>query len=193
MQDGQDQTSLRERMNGMNNIFMLIARSFAVSLEVFFHHRFGESYLGVTAVGATVSMFLWPLLLPNENAEPLLVFWMFFVLACVLARLSILHRIGTNRVEHSYYTGRPWLMLIFRRFNEVTVKRYIEPPLGILAGSFLSAVSPTLGSYVICAAIAMGICLTSDLHRERRQAQTMFDAYLDQQSAADRFRRMRGE
>jgi hypothetical protein len=62
-----------------------------------------------------------------------------------------------------------------------------------VTGIFTMSLSEPLGGYLMLASLGLLISTHLTVGYERRRAMDMNDAYIDQQNAVERFRRMRGE
>lgn len=178
-------------------VFAFLCRALALSVEVFLHRvdSFGERYIGLqSALTCLLILFFPALCSPANDPTPMfayLVCYLFMTL-CIRARIQIRKRSGKPQ-PHSYYTGRPLLMGIFRRTSEETVKTFIEPLAVFLAGAFVMELSPILGGYLMCASAGLMVTTKLMVDEERERAVRMNDAYIDQRAAAERFRSMRGD
>jgi hypothetical protein len=165
--------------------------SLALSLEVFLHRRFGVRYIGLQAAGALLILFVYPAMWEGHDVRPLGGFLLAFLLMNAVARIGMMIRCWRGDGEHSYYTGRPWLMSILRGSSELTVKRGYEPLLVFLVGALTLPWSQPLGSYLMIAAFGLLASVHLQHSEEVTKAMDMFDAYTEQRNVAERFRRMR--
>lgn len=193
MNESGQEPSFREKLQALDNWASLIARSFALPMELILRRGFGRDYFGLQAGIATLALLFWPLLMPEANPLPMFVFFCLFLFLNGLHNVSGMIRRARGYVCHSRYSGRPWLMGVFRGWNEVTVKRQVEPFVGVIAGILLMGLSPQLGLLLIVSGMALGHVVICDVEYDRRRAQDMYDAYLDQQATVEMFRKMRGE
>jgi hypothetical protein len=173
------------------NILMFILLALAVSLEVFFHRRFGPRYFGFPTFAALLGIPMWTVLWPRESAVPLLIFWALFILMLLRARAESAWLARRGPAVHSRYNGVPRLAAVFKRTPEWKLKGGMEPFLGFFAGVLLLPVSQPLGSYLMCAALAMG--LSNGLARSVSHARAldMHDNLIDQQMHMERFHELR--
>jgi hypothetical protein len=172
----------------------LIFRALTLSVEVFLHkgRTFGERYLGLQAAVAPLLMLLFPLLFPRHDPRPMLWLLFAYLAMCGAARLRLTLRRRRSGHVHSLYTGQPRLGRLLRFASEITIKRFIEPPLVFTAGVLLLPRSEPLGCYLMLAGFALFATVNQSIVQERVRALEMSDAFLDQRSLAERFRDMRG-
>jgi hypothetical protein len=172
------------------NWFFLIARSLAVSVEVFLHdpRTFGERYMGVQAALALAILFFYPALWARHDAGPMVGLLVAFLLMCGVVRVgTVARRVGGRFREHSYYTGRPWLMPR-RAAGENRVKGVLEPVLVFFAGVFSSEFNKPLSSYLMLAAAGLFMSVQSSLMAERQRVLDLNDASIDQRRIMERWR-----
>jgi hypothetical protein len=194
MYGDEPQPSLRDQMNSMNTWLMLISRSTALPAEVILRHGFGRDYFGLQSGIALLILLFWcPLLFPEHDPRPMLGFLALFVCLCGYANVSGAIRRRRGYVCHSRYSGTPRLMCIFRSWNEVTVKKWVETYVTVFGGVALLGWSPPLGLFLMVSGMALGNSIVTDVADERRRAQDIYDAYLEQQTINQQFRHMRGD
>ncbi len=168
-----------------------ISRTAAVTVEVFLHGRFGERYIGLEAASALILIPVFGMFWPGYDLLPLMQFMGMYLVMCLLARISVTARALRGDREHSRYTGYPHLLRMFPLLPEEAVKRFVEPIFVICAGAFAIEFSEPLGNYLIFAAVCLFISTNLDDMRTRSCALDLNDAVIEQQVAADRFRKMR--
>ncbi len=169
-------------------VVMFIARSLAVSVEVFLHRgsSFGERYLGPQGVVAGVIMFFFPIFWPQSDPRPLMWFLASFLALWMMAKLGIaVRRLRGRGAGHSYYTGRPRLMLLTRGRAEIQVKSSFEPALVIIAGMAVMGLNEPLGAYLMLAGVGLGVAVNASLQQDRTRALDMQDALMDQRRITD--------
>lgn len=175
------------------NVVMFVLQVFATSIVVFLRHGFGSRYLGIHGVLVFILVPLFSLLFPEHDLRPLLQFLPVYLGACAMHALRRLSRRSKTRQIHSYYGGRPLLLRLLRRQNEVLVKRILEPVVVVLVGFAIAGMNLPLGMYITVA----GICLFSleniKALWEAQQVLDLNDAVIDQQQRAEWFRHIRGE
>lgn len=195
-----EQQAMEQPGNGHNgsggagfNIFMLVLRSITVTVEVFLHRRFGSRFLGLQAALGILVILLFAGIIPAPGSWGLILFLLAYLKACLVARAGIVwRRVRGEEFEHTLYSGQPWLMKVFPRLNELTIKRVIEPMAVFVVAAAIMNFIPALGLYLLMAAIALGISVNHTEGEERRRAQMMNDAVIDAQQRAERFRSMSG-
>lgn len=190
----QQQPGFMDRAKGAFGWFLFICNSLAVTLEVFLHKGMGSRYLGLQALAGAAILFFWGGFWPGHDVGPMLTYFALFLLFCFAQRMDALKRLSHGVAPgHSRYTGWPLLMRLFRRTNEVTLKRIIEPALVFLCGAMVCDANEPLGKYLMLASLGLFISVQSNLNFERTRATDMNDALIDQRHVSERFRDMRGD
>jgi hypothetical protein len=174
-------------------VILLVARALACSVEVFLHKSssFGERYLGAQAAVAALIIFIFPVLGPEQDPEPLLWFLGAYLVMCAAAREGIVARRKRGELgPHSFYTGTPRLM---GRLAEKTVKGGVEPVVVWVASALLSDLSPLLAGYLAVAGCGLLMSVQLTLAAERKRVLDMHDAYMEQRRTAEDWRAMHRE
>ena len=166
-----------------------VSRTFATSIEVFLHRRFGERYFGLHSAAVILAVLIYSTFWEGYDVTPLLGFLGFYFVACLGARAGIAKRRLTGDVEHSYYNGRPILLSFwpFKKAKERTVKG-LEPFLVFLTGAFVMPLSEPLGGYLMVASLGLLVSLGLAASYQRQRDLDLQDALIDQQNAAQRLR-----
>ena len=193
MLSNEREPNLRERLNIASNLVLLAARTFAAPAEVIWRRGFGREYLGIQAALALPAMFVWAALWPQDDPRPLFGFLLIYVVRCFAERVRSLRRQARGEPCHSRYNGAPSLQRFFPKWDETRIKQRIEPWATMALGGLLMQWTPPLGSFLLVSWLGLMASQTSDVASERRRAQDMYDAYVEQQIAIEEFRRMRGD
>jgi len=172
------------------NVLMLVAQVLAAPIEVFLRVRFGSRYFGVPSAIAILALPLWMMFFPYEDPRPLLVFWGLYILMQLRARIECLRMVSHGEYVHSRYNGAPRLRSFCRRTPERTIKVCHETVFVCLAGLLMMPASQALGSYLVAAGIASGLLGSTIEAVDRARAIELNDAWIEQQTTADRFRAM---
>ena len=175
-------------------VLLFVARALAASVEVFLHDTktFGERYLGTQTAAAVLILFLFPAVGGQEDPMPLYCFLVAYLFMCVGVRVGVVARRARGELgEHSYYSGRPYLMRSLGRMRESTVKGAVEPVLMWLTGILCQPFSALLGTYLMIAGVGLLVSVQVTLAAERRRLLDMHDAYMEQRRIAEEWRRMR--
>jgi hypothetical protein len=168
---------------------MLMLRSITVTVEVFLHRDFGSRYIGTQGfVGLLIILFFGAFInVPGTNG--LMMFLMAYLFVCLVARVQIDRRKRRGLdPQHSRYTGWPYLMSVFPRCSELTVKRFIEPALVVTVAALVMNFVPALGLYLMMAGGVLFTMVNYDEAEERRRIQSMQDSIIDASQRAERFR-----
>ena len=185
-----------QRIRSTVSWLLFICRALAVSVEVFLHRSrsFGARYVGTQAAVAAVIIFCFPAFFERHDPRPMMWFLAAFLWMCLMARAgTVARQRGGEPEEHSYYTGRPRLMRVFRRIPEVNLKSVTEPFLVFVAGLVAHEMNEPLGTYLMFAAVALLVSVKLSVRYERVRALDMNDSLLEQRRVTDQWRDMRGE
>jgi small basic protein len=176
------------------NWLRFLIESWAISVEVFLRTGFGVRYVGSKGamVLLIVPMFLI-LFSQKHDPRPLCWFLAAYLVMCVLARVGSLRRQTLGDRTHSFYSGRPRLMGIFRFLSEVTVKQFVEPLFVAVAAVFVGNYNAPLGMYLLGAAACIGLSVFNSELSMRRRVMEMTDAVSEQHVIAERFREIQGD
>jgi hypothetical protein len=193
----EEQQALEQPKNNGNgngyHVVMLILRSISATVEVFLHKGFGSRYIGFQGFLGIFAILIFAAMIPVPGTWGLILFLFAYLKACLYARAGIVWRkLRGQEHEHTLYSGYPYLMRLFRRSNEMTIKRYIEPIVVFLAGCAFSYFVPALALYLFMAAGALFLSVNEAEAYQRRQTQVMHDAVIEAQQRAERFRSMSG-
>jgi hypothetical protein len=171
---------------------LFLAQTLAASVEVFLHGRFGRRYLGIQAAAVLVAIPIYSVFWPNQNVDAMWLFLGAYAVMLMVAKAGILRRELRGDIEHSYYSGRPRLMPVFRHIGEEDTKRCWEPTLVALGGALLLSQNQPLAVYLIAAGVGLGIA-EGIKHASRRNRTTdMNDAMFEQHNLMERVRGRRG-
>lgn len=185
--------------NGIGNALSWIlfaARSLAVTVEVFLHRSdsFGERYFGFQAAAGFLLILLYPLFWQEHDVSGVLLFLGAYLLMLLWARVRTALRVRRGGGQpHTRYSGRPGLLRISRRLSERFAKCCLEPLIVFLSGPPVMAWSEPLGGYLMLAGLGLFISTNAAAGYEGRRAADMHDAFIEQRSLAEEFRRMRGD
>jgi hypothetical protein len=190
MQQQQRQGTL-EDLRTATNWFALICQSMAVSVEVFLHDAFGERYVGGQGLFACLVLLILPIFFPHDDCRPLLWFLLAYLIVCFAIRIetTVRRRRGTLPA-HTRYNGWPFLMRLFPRAKEVTIKRFVEPLLVCAVGMGVIAHNQPLGFYLMAAGFSLAMTNSLYVAQQRVRAMDMNDAVISQSDVAERFRDM---
>lgn len=178
------------RLRSAANLANLLARTLAVSVEVFLHRRLGSRAIGIEGACVIPLIMIYCLFWPEDDLEPMMWFLGGFICMTALARASGLVRRWRGTEFHTRYTGLPWLMLIFTRTKELTVKRFLEPVFMFGLGGVTICVNPPLGWYLVFTGGGLAVSvLISEMHQQTR-LMDMRDAAAEQRDLLERFRRV---
>ncbi len=183
-----------QRLANFGNVLTFFAQSVALTGEVFLHDRFGDRYFRFQAIGALIFMLFYAACWQGHDLTPLAGFFIAFMAMMILARIGVLYRRvrGTGDAIHSRYTGRPHLIRIFPRLDELKTKQGIEPFLMIFIGILTCGYNEPLAVYLFITGIAMRASVDLNESYQREKALNLTDAWIEQQQIAKRFRDLRG-
>ena len=167
----------------------LMIQSFAATVEVFLHRNFGSRYLSARAVGGLVVIVLFASMVPLPGRWAVMWFLFSYFEACLIARGGVLWRKWKHiDCEHSKYSGTPYLLKVFPRWNEVKIKRFVEPGILFFVAILLGNYVPALTMYLMVAGLALMITNNQAEEYERRRALMMRDDLIEAQQRAERVR-----
>lgn len=175
------------------NILKSIAESWAASLAVLLHRKFGHRYLGQWAGGGAILIPLYGFFCLGRDLRPLTAFYVVYLVLFLSARISGIAQRLRGEISHSYYTGEPRLRRLLPRWSERTIKRFIEPALALGVGIWIGDHNWPLSLYLIGGGFCLFLTVNDADFHEERQAIEMNDALIAQQFATERFRELRGE
>jgi hypothetical protein len=170
------------------NFAVFALQVLAAPVEVFMRTRFGAKYFGVPSAVALLALPLWMTFWPGEDPQPLLIFWGLYIVMQLRARIECARMVARGDYVHTRYNGWPRLARLFRRMPERHVKIGPETVFVCVAGGLLMAVSPPLGSYLLAAGFSSGLLGSIIDAAERARSMEINDAWIEQQSLADRVR-----
>jgi hypothetical protein len=192
MQEQEQSEQQGGKGNGVGfNFVVLVLRSIAVTVEVFLHRRFGSRYVGLQGALGIIMILLFAAIIPAPGTWGLILFLFAYLKACLYARAGVLWRkLHGQEFDHTLYSGMPYLMKVLPRWNELTVKRFVEPALVFLVGCAVAHFIPALALYLFMAAGALFMTVNQAEANERRRAETMRDSMIEAQQRAERVRSM---
>jgi len=192
MYQQQQQNNSTDTARNASKLGMVIVQAWAATVEVFLHRSFGQRYLGVAGAVGIMVVLAFSMVWPGFNLAPLMLFLGVFVVMCARARLESWRECRRGIVQHSYYNGYPRLMRFLPTWNEVSVKRFVEPCLTFFLAMILMPVNPPLGCYLVVAACCLAGTNSTYDQWNRMQALEMNDAVITQRQIAGKFRELQG-
>lgn len=172
------------------SFLVLAAQVLAAPVEPILRRRFGRHYFGVPSAIALISLPLWCVFWPQEDPQPLLVFWALFIFMQLVARVEGMRMAARGEITHSRYNGTPRLARLLPRMPEEKIKGDVEPWLVVICGVLLLSVSLPLGTYLVAAGLSLG-CVAGVMESvARARATQLYDAWLETADQGDRFRAM---
>jgi len=157
-----------------------------LTLDLLFHNiwTFGVRSAGPRLWPAVLVMFLWIACHPDDNCQPLFLFMILVIVLGCVAHFNAMLRHFRGDDCQSRYTGKPHLMRLLPQLSEITIKR-IEPWIALLAGYGIHVLNAPLGSFVIAAAIGMGIRVGVEYRGLRFRSMNINDTLIDQKIVMD--------
>lgn len=151
----------------LTGLAMIILSWFSVTLEVYIRHTFGERYLSWVRLWIAWSAIGWLNAVATLGAAA---GWgwgslLFMLIYFGFLGLSLYHRIAINRrnkrhiLWHSQSFGisRLWGLPFFKRFDDWTLYRFIEPLVFLCLGIFIFPLHGIIGLWLIGSSVALGI------------------------------------
>ena len=181
-----EQPPLMTYRNTMN-LGTIVVRALAVTVEVFLHVRIGARYIGLQALVAIPGIVIFSMFWHGHDVRPLWNFLVVFMLMAFAHRLDAFRRQNLGSVEHSRYSGYPWLLAKSKAHLEGPMKQVLEPVLTAVGGVWVTEWNQPLGMYLVVAAI--GLFLSNSMNKawETVQSMDLQDAICDQRQNANRF------
>jgi len=178
-----------------NSVYWLyfVLQTWAMSVEVFLHRRFGSRYNPLPAAAVLLLVPLYCAAWQGQDVRPMWQFLEAYVSACFIARINIVCRHWRGDRIHTRYSGEPRLCLLLPRMSEIRIKQFLEPLVVFLVGVGMCKYSQLLGGYLIVAALCLFCSVAQTEAYYRRRATDIYDSVIEQQSIAERFRNLRGE
>lgn len=148
--------------------------------------RFGEEGIGV-AGGVGCLMIL--LAVGTTGSLPLLAYFVVWLLAVIRQRIKTVKLVRQGWVEHSRYTGWPWLIFRLSPFikNELAAKQVGEPLLCLLIGIVLAEVPgcEPLALFILFCGACIFVSTGIDIHIDRMRLRRMRDMEIEQRQMAE--------
>lgn len=185
-----DRDVLGEDVRAGFDLLRLIRDAWAVSLEVFLHHRFGEKYLwGIHAVFGLFVMFGIILCNPYADGRPMVIVIGAYLFLLLILRVETVGIGRRGQYVHSYYNGTPWLMSLwgFSKMDEVKVKG-AEGGVLVLAGLLLLPINAPLGLYLGMGAFCLCMKIDAQEKQVREEVKRVQDALFERRMIAEQLR-----
>lgn len=167
------------------NWIYLLAASHATCFLVFFRCRCGTHAFGLNGLFALLMIVVYAGVAEATEMFPFLVLWLAFL--CIRRGESVtMARRG--QVEHSRYSGWPWLAIRFpfvRR--EQTAVGLIEPLFCLLAGTFLMPLSQPMGGFILLGVVSLTVKAGTEREINSARVRAMRDAQIENQQLVERF------
>lgn len=174
------------------NFLVLTAQVLAAPVEVFLRVRFGRHYFGAPSAIALLAIPMWHLFWPGEDPDPLMAFWLLFIVMQLRARIEGIAMVARGDVRHTRFNGEPRLARVFKKMPQEKIKANIEPLVVIGVGVGLLEYSPPLGSYLIAAGCSLAVVAGVIEKLNTARALQLHDVWLEKQHEAERFREFMG-
>jgi hypothetical protein len=163
----------------------LLANSHAACFLVFFRCRCGTHAFGLNGLFAMVMILLVG---ASAQAPEMFGFFLVWLAFLVIRRAESLSMPRRGLIEHSHYSGWPWLAIRFPFVRKVTTAvGLIEPLFCFLAGAFLLPLSQPLGGFVLLGFVSLTIKAGTERELHRARLRAMRDAYIEQTQLVERF------
>jgi hypothetical protein len=190
---GNNQSAADERTAGLN-VLNFVIETWATSVQVFLHVRFGERYFGLQAAAVLLLIPFYMTCWPHDDLRLMTLYLPAYLVMCGVARLDMLSRRRRGDVPaHSRYSGCPVFTKWFGRMSEVTVKTVMEPAILFIIAAMVRSDNRPLGTYLMIGAVCMAVQGQLGLAWMRMRATDMHDSVIEQQEIANQFRGMRGD
>ena len=182
----------RESRDAVAAILLIVVESWAYVMETFLHRGFGHRYMESRAGWGLCVLLGFTLCWEEHDVGPLVWF------AAMYFALNLLHRLGyawrrfRRELVHSGYTGWPHLHFLAPRLDERQIKMWVEPPLAMLAGSFICAANQPLGVFILIGGFILFGKNGNERDRDWQRVVAINDSLIESQLATERFRGVAG-
>jgi len=168
-----------------------VARSIALTVEIFLHRDFGAGYVGCGFIGVVV-MLGFAIHFADQDLRPLMGFMLIYgVRWLVVAIVTAIRYWSGKDMQHSQYNGEPYLWRFLSNWKETSFK-HLEGLVLILLGYGVRCLNRPLGDYLMIASSMAFLRVYNLVAQQRERAIAMNDRTIETQIVADRFRDMRG-
>jgi hypothetical protein len=134
-------------------------------------------------------MFLFVAFHPGENVLPLESFMIAVTALSAIAQISATVRWLRGEQINTRYNGRPYLMWLLPRWNEITIK-WLEPYPVLMLGWGIHRFNHSLGAFLMTAAFGLGIRVAIERRMVRTSVMDMSDALIQEKTALESLRNM---
>jgi hypothetical protein len=173
----------------MQQFFLMLLRSVAITVIVFVRGQFGKRYIGLQALVGGFLIFLVACGQRSFHRGPLLIFLAIYLVMLVRVRIGVLWRSWRGIQESTLYNGWPLLMRWLPSTNEVRVKQFVEPLCVLGIGFAIGPFDTLLSRWLIVAAIASAIDTAVIASVRRGQIDDLTDAMINQRQLGEEFQR----
>lgn len=188
MSQNQPETDMLQDLRGQVNFLLWLVAILARPLSLWTRQpgTMGERALGLPCALGLVATCLWPVFFRDDpHAVAILAF------AALTFGMAVVHGVARGirwwRGEpacHSLYTGRSW----FHRFGERLAKSTYETVAVLLIGVLTCLFTPTLGSWLIAAALCSSLEYALDEQAVQQRLRQQRDAELESRWYAEQRR-----
>jgi hypothetical protein len=175
------------------NLVRLVIDAWSFSVEAFLRSGFGRRYAALPSGLVVLLVPFYCLAWGRHDLRPMCWFLYAYLAMCVVNRVIGGMRSVRGVRVHSYYNGWPRTAWLLPFLSEQTIKLYIEPGIVAAIAVLIGNANPPLCIYLLIAAGALmfnGFAIDQQIEF---RAQEMYDALLNQECVADRFRRTYGD
>lgn len=191
MNDEQPSNSFDDMRRGLNWT-MCILDGLAWSVRMLLHYRIGVHQPGLSGGIAFLSMVTLGVILPRDDAMPLLMMAALFAFVSGMRRAAAHRRERTGDYEHSWCPGYSYLGHLLPFLPHRWITSAIEPLFVIVIGFICTNWSVPLGVYLIVCGFSLALIERIHAGAELRQLRRMRDQYLSQRNRIIEFRDFMG-
>ncbi len=166
------------------NALWMVANGGSMCLLPFLRHRMGSNAIGWNGVFALIFMWVYGDAAQCPEIIGFFCVWIFFVL---VRRIESVKLARNGVVIHSRYAGDPLIMrlLPFIKRKDATAA---EIALCLLIGGLTYTASPSLGGFILTAAICLLIVGAIEEQAFKNRVTAMRDAAIEQRAMAEAYR-----
>lgn len=156
----------------------------ATCVSVFIRRGFGAEALGFNGAVAFIILLVCA---GGDQTGGMLLYFFAWLVALMTQRAITIRNEVAGRYQHSKYTGWPVVAMKFCK-TESTAKRWVEPFLCVVFGIALLQVSESVGTFVLCCAMALVMADGISSFVDYMRVQKMRDAEIEMRRLREMYR-----
>ncbi len=194
-----------QKTRALADLFMML---FARTIEVFLRFNFGERYFNGLSALASAPLLLGLILILSSflgqrggarqmDSGLMTGFLALFLFAAGVHVIIAKIQRYRGALLHSRYSGTPWIYWLIHQVKknldmplplaEHYIKLWVEPPLALIVGSIVAALTPPLGMWIIVASLCLWMRGLIAAAQAREKLLDMLDQHIEAESLAAAF------